>query len=232
MEYLAFFSTAFVVGLSGALMPGPLTTVSFTESARRGWHASPIVVTGHGLAELVMVIALAVGLSRLLSQTLVVGAIGVLGGAFLVWMGVGMVRGVLDGSLRLGLSEASSTTGIVPGNSGAVAVGRRTGLLGTPLVITGILISVSNPYWLMWWATVGAEFVTRSLQLGLLGIVAFFFGHILSDYSWNGLLGVIAHSGRKVLNDRIYGGIIAVCGAFVGLLGMYFIYSGIGHWLA
>lgn len=232
MEFLAFFTTAFVVGLSGALMPGPLTTISFTESARRGWQASPVVVTGHAVAELVMLVALAVGLSRLLSQTVVVSAIGILGGAFLVWMGAGMVRGVLDGSLRLEVGDPSPDTGPISGGDGSLAVGRRIGLLGSSLVVTGILISISNPYWLMWWATVGAEFVTRSLQLGMVGLAAFFFGHILSDYSWNGLLAVVAHSGRRVLSDRIYGGIIAVCGLFVGLLGLYFIYSGIGRWLA
>ncbi len=230
MEVLAFFTTAFVVGLSGALMPGPLTTVSFTESVRRGWQASPVVITGHSIAELAVVIALSVGLSQLLNQTLVNELIGLLGGGFLVWMGTDMVRAVLSGKMHLDLASAPSA-GAVANAGGTVAVSRASGVLSIGLVATGILVSVSNPYWLMWWATVGSTFVATSLQLGIIGLAAFYFGHILSDYVWNGALGVIGHSGRRVLNDRIYGEVIAFCGVFVGLLGIIFICRSVALWL-
>ena len=50
-------------------------------------------------------------------------------------------------------------------------------------IVGGIVVSLSNPYWIIWWATVGATFMTQSLELGLLGIGAFYVGHILSDFS-------------------------------------------------
>ncbi len=230
MEILTLFTTAFIVGLSGALMPGPLTTFSITESVKRGWHAAPTLVAGHSIAELVVVIALAVGLSRLLNQTLVIGSIGVLGGAFLIWMGFDMVKGILSGSVKLDLQRAPVEARPLTGE-GVVAVRQDGGVLASGLVGTGILISISNPYWLVWWATVGAEFVSRSLQAGAVGLAAFYLGHILSDFGWNGLLGGIAHSGRRVINNTVYGAVIAVCGVFICFLGAYFLYAGVQHFL-
>ena len=54
MELLAIFTTAFVVGFSGAMMPGPLLTVTIGESARRGFSAGPLLVLGHAVLELAL----------------------------------------------------------------------------------------------------------------------------------------------------------------------------------
>ena len=44
-------STSFIVALSGALMPGPLLTVTVGEAARRGFWAGPLIMVGHALLE-------------------------------------------------------------------------------------------------------------------------------------------------------------------------------------
>ncbi|MDP7240292.1 MAG: LysE family transporter, partial [Dehalococcoidia bacterium] len=62
------FVTAFVVGLSGALFPGPLLAMNVAETARKGFWAGPILVGGHGITEVVMMAALTLGLSRVLEQ--------------------------------------------------------------------------------------------------------------------------------------------------------------------
>ncbi len=38
------FTTAFLIGLSGALLPGPLLTVAISESARQGFWTGPLLV--------------------------------------------------------------------------------------------------------------------------------------------------------------------------------------------
>ena len=125
----------------------------------------------------------------------------------LVWMGYGMVKSALSGSLSL-------TTG-----SGEQR--RQTPLIG------GMITTVSNPYWFLWWATVGASYVLLSKEHGIQGVFLFFSGHILSDFAWLSLLALALVSGKRFLNDKIYAGIIAVLGLFLVSLGIYFFWSGI-----
>jgi len=205
----AIFATSLFVGFSGALMPGPLLTVVISGSARSGFWEGQALVLGHAVAEVLFVAALAAGLSRLLKRNLVAGLIGLLGGAFLLWMGFDIARNAWWGTVSLDL-----------------AVGTKTGLQVGP-VITGIAVSISNPYWVLWWATVGASYVTLSLGRGPLGLGCFYVGHILSDWTWYSLVAFLIARGRALLSQSIYRAILLVCGLFLIALSAYFIYSGI-----
>ncbi len=190
-------------------MPGPLLTVVISGSARKGFWEGPTLVLGHAVAEALIVAALAVGLSRLLKRNLVAGLIGLLGGAFLLWMGIDIVRSVWWGTVSL-----------------EQAIGVEAGLQLGP-IITGIVVSISNPYWVLWWATVGASYVALSLARGPLGLGAFYFGHILSDLSWYSLVALLIARGKALLSQPVYRMILLVCGLFLIALSIYFVYSGI-----
>jgi len=62
LEMAAIFSASFTLALSGALMPGPLFTITISESARRGFRAGPLLMVGHALLEVVLVAAVVQGL--------------------------------------------------------------------------------------------------------------------------------------------------------------------------
>jgi hypothetical protein len=79
------------------MMPGPVTTLIVTETARRGFIAGPFVTLGHALLELAMVVALVFGVGDLLKQNAVAGTIGLLGKLFLLWMGCDIVKSVWQG---------------------------------------------------------------------------------------------------------------------------------------
>src|SRR5271157_4108973 len=68
LEFFAIFTTSFTVALSGALMPGPLLTVTISESARRGYMAGPLLIVGHSVLELVLVTAICLGLDVYLKE--------------------------------------------------------------------------------------------------------------------------------------------------------------------
>jgi threonine/homoserine/homoserine lactone efflux protein len=95
-------------------------------------------------------------------------------------------------------------------------------------ILGGIAVSLSNPYWSLWWATVGATFMnwSNSLGLGLLGLASFYFGHILADYAWYGLVSLGIASGRRFMTDAVYRGLILACGLFLWIMAGYFLYSG------
>lgn len=228
MEISAIFTTAFIVGFSGAIMPGPLLTVTIGESARRGFMAGPLIVVGHAVLELALILALAGGLSVLLTAARVSQIIAVLGGAFLLYMGAGMARDAAAGRISLKMSDQAWQEGDHMKAGGiSRGPGHPAAKKSMHPVLAGILISVSNPYWTLWWATVGLGYITLSLQKGTLGLASFFTGHILADLVWYSLVAAAVAGGRKFLSDRVYGGVIAACGIFLIGLGGYFLYYGI-----
>ncbi len=205
------FGTSFVVGLSGAMSPGPMLTLDIREAARRGFWAGPLIVLGHGILEFALVVALALGLSQFLDQRTLVAVISVLGGLFLVWLGVQMVR--RPGALSL--APASRDSGPPKGG-------------GRNLVLAGALVSLANPYWSLWWATIGLGYLVWSLKSGPAGLASFFSGHILADLAWFGVVALAVAGGRRLMSDAVYRGISVACGAFLLLLGLYFIGTGTG----
>jgi len=197
-----------MVCFSGALMPGPLLTVTISQSAQRGFWQGPLSVLGHAIAELSIVLALTAGLGRLLKRKAVAGLIGFLGGAFLLWMGLDIARSAWWGTVSLSLTSAE-----------------RSGTQVGP-VVAGALVSISNPYWILWWATVGMSYVALALRQGPLGLGSFYVGHILADLSWYSLVAFVITAGRSLLSQPVYRSILLICGLFLIALSIYFIYSG------
>jgi threonine/homoserine/homoserine lactone efflux protein len=156
-----------------------------------------------------MVVALVFGLGDLLKQNAVAGTIGLLGGLLLLWMGFDIVRSAWQGKVSF------DTTRDVSASSS-----------GNP-IIAGILTSVANPYWILWWATVGAAYLITFRAFGIVGIVAFYIGHTLADWVWNNVVAFVVATGRRGMTDRVYRGILIVCGAFLIALSFYFVNSGI-----
>ncbi|MBI2886163.1 MAG: LysE family transporter [Chloroflexi bacterium] len=210
MEALGLlFLSSFIVGLSGAATPGPLLMVNIAEVARRGFWAAPALALGHSLLELVTVALLGLGLSQVLHTGVIPGLVGLLGGLFLLWMGGGMIRSAPRLSLRAAMADARSSPAGLP-------------------VLLGVTASLSNPYWLVWWATVGASFMVASLAWGLVGLATFYVGHIASDFAWYAFVGAVVATGRRAMTDAVYRGLLVACAVFLLALGAFFILSGIG----
>lgn len=197
--------SSFLVGLSGALMPGPVLTVTVTEAIRRGFWAGPLVVMGHGLIEFPIFLALAFGIGALWKDDLVFAICGGIGALVLIWMGVGMVRGSRGASFQLAANEEA----------------------GTKPLIAGILTSISNPYFIIWWGTIGVSYIAISQQQGVMGLGAFYTGHIMADLLWYGSIALAITLGKRIMDDRTYRWIIAICGIFLVGLGVYFGTSGV-----
>ena len=215
MSILFVFTTAYVVALSGALMPGPLLTVTIKESLQQGWRSGILISVGHGLAEITLLVLFALGLNRLLHMQWISVVIGIVGGLVLLYMGADICRSVFRGALDLDLNQ--SQTGNLP--SGAASY--------LSLLKSGIIASVANPYWVLWWFTIGILYVTQALQAGILGLGFFYAGHFLADLSWFTVVAIAVATGKRFLSPTAYRGIMGVCGIFLIVLAVYFIYHGI-----
>ena len=205
-EVLRLGGAAFVIALTGAMAPGPLLTVTITETVRRGRLSALMLLVGHALLEAVLLIGFAFGLQEFLGRETVTTVLAVIGGAFLVWMGGSLLWDAANGHLTLEL-EADEKP-------------RRFGP-----VVTGAAVSMSNPYWTIWWVTIGVKLASDGLALGPAGVGAFFIGHELADFAWYAVVIVAVHSGRRFLSDRVYRWVIGVCAAFLVYLGVTFVLS-------
>jgi threonine/homoserine/homoserine lactone efflux protein len=201
--------TSFIVALSGAMMPGPLLTLTVGEAARRGFWAGPLIILGHALLELALVLLLLAGVGVWLNRPLVLGLVGVVGAGTLGWMGLGLVKASRHSHLEF---DPQSVSGLHP-------------------VLAGVLMSLANPYWLIWWLTIGLGYVMFSMKYGLPGVALFFAGHILADFAWYTLVSGAVAQGRRFISDRVYRGFLAVCGVFLVGFGGYFGVQGVNFLL-
>lgn len=199
------FATSFVIALSGALMPGPVLTVTISESTKRGFWAGPLIILGHGILELALVVLLLLGLGPYLSQDIVFGVVGVCGAAILMWMALGMFRSIPSLKLNMETGEGAG---------------------GNP-VRAGVLMSLANPYFTIWWATIGVGYIVYAMKFGAVGVIAFFVGHISADFAWYSVVSFTISKGRRIISDRLYKRIIGFCASALVVFSGWFGYMGV-----
>ena len=202
------FATSWIVGLSGAVSPGPLLAYDIKESLRIGPWAGPAISLGHSILELGVVALLYFGAATILDSDVAQISISIIGGAVLIFMAATFIRN----------SAKTSEINTTPNKSYFDKMGP---------VIGGVIVTVSNPYWSVWWVTVGLAYLIWSQEYGLVGVACFYFGHILADFAWFSLVSIIIASGRKLIVGKIYKIILALCGVGMGGMGIYFFIRGI-----
>jgi threonine/homoserine/homoserine lactone efflux protein len=197
--------SSFMIALSGALVPGPLLTITVSESVKRGFIAGPLIIFGHGLLEILIIFLLIFEITPFLAAENTRYFISVIGGLMLAGMGVMLLKDA--GKAKLVFSTGKKQTGLNP-------------------VIAGVVGSISNPYWTIWWVTIGLGYLISSLRFGVLGVVAFFIGHISADLAWYSIVSFAVSKGRRMIGDKGYNYLLYVCGVFLIFFGGWFI-SGI-----
>ncbi len=204
------FFGSLLVAFSGALVPGPMFTLVVTSVAQKGFWTSFFIVVGHSILELIIVILFFLGILKYLDNPIIVRIISILGGVFLLYMAASIIYSVVRKRMILDLDKKN--------------IKKNLGTKNTFIIVgNGILISLANPYWYVWWLTIGAAFMVRSVTMSFGGVSAFYVGHILADFIWYLFIGFIISTGRRFFNQKIYNGILIACSAFLVYLGIRFI---------
>jgi len=198
---LTFLVEAVFISLSGVMAPGPMTAVAMGKGSDYP-HTGALLAVGHGIIEFPLMVGILYGFGVLLSRDGVKAGIALVGGLFLLGMAIGMFRGIKRADARV------ATT------------------LRSP-VVAGIALSAGNPYFLVWWATVGATLVTRSIELGLLGFVLFALLHWMCDLVWLEALSFLSSKGQRVFGRAFQRGAFALCGGMLLFFGGKFLFDGI-----
>jgi len=188
-----------IISASGALSPGPLTVMTMASGARFGWKAGLKVAIGHTIAELpyVILLALLLDMTRtFLENYIVKTTLALITIFFMVFFAYMLIRDYMN------LGKSNNENQDIPLTASTRTI--------NPLVI-GVVFTLFNPYFLLWWATLGLELIKRSLELGLImGILYLYMLHVWMDYVWLIFVAGASASGVKYLGLRGYRALLLI----------------------
>jgi threonine/homoserine/homoserine lactone efflux protein len=197
-EILQMLFMAFTIGLTGALAPGPTLVATVNSSLKDGWTAGPKVAAGHALVEVLVFLSIVGGLAAAMQQYS--RAVSIAGGLALIVFGVMTAKGSKNATLV-------ASQGQVIGNA----------------YLAGIITSAANPYFWIWWLSIGSALVLSGLHSGVIMAALFMIGHWVADFGWLILVSISLDRGRSILSDRSYRGLLGICGGFLVCFGIYFL---------
>ncbi len=204
IEILKSFLLGFSIGLTGALVPGPMLFATIEISLKKGWLAGPQVVSGHIIVEVLLYILILLGAASLVDNGMI-SAIFLIGGLSLLIFGVLTLKDARAGDSSVKISRDSS--------------GSR--LISSPTLM-GLVTSVSNPYFWIWWLTAGGALVLKEYELGIIFAMAYMFGHWTADLSWFTVVSGSFGRGKNLLSQKMHKYILYTCGVFLVIFGFYF----------
>ncbi len=209
LEVLWLIFVSFTVGLSGAIVPGPVFLVTVSETLRKGKIAGPLIVVGHLLLEALIMLAILKGVGATLGSRDAQIMIGYVGGLALILMGSILLKNAFKINISLDLQAKS-----------------KNKLTSHGLVATGILSSGSNPQFYLWWLTIGLSTMNYCISIaGIYGLAVFIIGHAFSDLIWFGLVSYSVEKGKRILNPKAIRLIIFGSAIFLVFFGATFIYQ-------
>jgi threonine/homoserine/homoserine lactone efflux protein len=197
-EILQMLIMAFTIGLTGALAPGPTLVATVNSSLKEGWTAGPKVAAGHALVEVLVFLSIVGGLSIAMQQYSRV--VSIAGGLALIVFGIMTARGSKSATL-------TAPEGQAIGNA----------------YLAGIITSTANPYFWIWWLSVGSALVLSGLHSGIIMAALFMIGHWVADFGWLILVSISLDRGRSILSLKSYRRILGICGVFLVCFGIYFL---------
>lgn len=189
------------ISLTGVMMPGPVTAVTVTK----GYHsknAGALVALGHILVEIPLMLLITMGLARYLSATEVRVAIGLAGGLVLTWMGFGMFCTI---------RKADYGDRDVPYNS----------------FLAGLITTGANPYFFLWWATVGVALLASAHRFGDGSVALAAVVHCSCDFVWLFFLSRAVFKSRRLWTEKVRRALFGICALTLSGFGLWFIGSGV-----
>jgi threonine/homoserine/homoserine lactone efflux protein len=201
-----FLIETVIISLSGVMAPGALSAVTINHGMRNS-RAGVSVAIGHGIVEVPLLILIYYGVGALMQISGFESTIGIIGGVLMAWMGVSIVRSSGTVVSKVKLEESS--------------------------VWAGVMLSAGNPYFLVWWATVGSSLVIRSVEYGLVGVLLFGICHWMCDLVWLWLLAFLAHRASASFGGAFVRVTSLVSGSFLLIIGFRFVYQALStiNWL-
>ncbi len=198
---LAILASVIVISFSGVMMPGPMTAVTLAKSYKSPW-AGVWISLGHAVIEVPLILLIYFGFAQFFQNSIVRLVLSVVGSGMIIWLGVSMFR---------------ARTGVV----------RKGKDLPYNAFLAGIFASGFNPFFLLWWATIGSMLIMRILEFGTTGLIVFTIVHWLCDLVWLSLLSNVIYRTHTFWGQRLQEWLFIACSLLLIGFGLWFLVSGI-----
>jgi threonine/homoserine/homoserine lactone efflux protein len=191
MELLSWVFEIQAITASGALSPGPLTIVTAGSGIKTGWKAGFLAALGHMIIEFPLVLLLSFGILNVTKEARLL--LSFLGGAILVFFAFLQFKSVKNVELR------------------------ATGTSKNAFLV-GLSLTALNPYFILWWLTVGTKLILDSMSLfSFNGIFLMYVLHVWMDFAWLMLIAHIFYKGSKISSS-----VLKIISIILGCLMVYF----------
>ncbi len=178
---LPFAVMVIAISASGVMSPGPLFTANIVYGLKEGKIAGLKIAMGHTVVEFPLIVFLGLGtisLETFPEYRILITVIGAIG--LFVFAGL-QIKSIFGKDFR---NKTNSNK-----NS----------------FLAGIFLSALNPFFIIWWLTIGIVLITESIALwGFSGILILFIFHIWMDYVWLFAVAGFASKAKNVLSNNNY----------------------------
>ena len=198
---LSFLLSLVVISLSGVMMPGPMFAVTVAKSYKSQFAGTQIAL-GHAIVEIPLIMLIYFGFARFFENELVQLTLSILGGAMIIWLGIAMFR------------------------ARAKVVQKGEDLPYNP-VIAGVVTSALNPFFILWWATIGSMLIMNSLEFGTTGFALLIPVHWLCDLVWLSFVSILVYKTRSLWGRKLQQGLFITCSLLLIGFGVWFLVSGL-----
>lgn len=203
MELFGFVATIIILTASGAFAPGPLFVATISHGTKHGAKTGFAFSIAHTVVEFSLIMFFALGLLTIASEPIVKIVIGATGGIVLIAFGTFQIRNsIISTPEEIKIPKSSY---------------RHLFFIG--LAFTGL-----NPYFIIWWLTVGAQLIIMALEFAaLVGVIFMFICHIWMDYAWLTGVAYLSKKGTNVMGLKWYKPLMIIFGVVLIYFGITFI---------
>jgi len=180
-QLIEFTILVVIISASGVMSPGPLFTANITYGLREGIRSGIKIAIGHTIVELPLVILLGIGVFSLEIFPEFKTIISIFGALTLFGFAALQIKTI---------------------------IGKKKNILKKPKqgpIITGILFSALNPFFIIWWITIGFKLISDAMMIwAFVGVLIVFLAHIWMDFVWLGLTAFLASKSKKIISNKNY----------------------------
>ncbi len=198
---LPILLSVIIISFSGVMAPGPMFAVTLAKSYKSPLAGTQIAL-GHAVIEVPLILLIYFGFARFFENSTVQLVLSLVGGGMIIWMGIGMFRA---------RAEVVQKGKDLPYNA----------------FTAGILTSVFNPFFLLWWATIGSMLVMKFLDFGITGLVIFIVAHWLCDLVWLSLISMLIYRTHTLWGLKFQEWVFIACSLLLVGFGGWFMISGV-----